>query len=224
MFFAYAGFARLFPLGAQLRDPRHTQRRVVGLTVGVALLGYLAVGTALQAGLGPDVLATAPAPLVALVDTGGAPALGVLVRLGAAVACGSALLAVLGGWSRTTATMARRGELPRVLGVPGPRGTPWRADLLGGVAAVAVAVLAGPVGALAVAACALLVHYALVGLAAVLLPAERRSWPAGMFAAGAVLCVLLALLLPLRGLVATVAVLAVLWVLATLHARRAHPG
>ncbi len=217
LFFAYAGFARLFPLGRQLRDPR----RVVGLTLGVALLGYLAVAVALLAGLGVESLTTAPAPLVALVDSGGAPALGVLVRLGAAVACASALLAVLGGWSRTTATMAGRGELPRVLGAAGPRGTSWRADLLGGAVAVVVAVVAGPVGALVVAACALLVHYALVGVAAVLLPAERRSWPAGLFAAGAVLCVLLALLLPLRGLVVTAAALAVLWVLATLHVRRA---
>jgi APA family basic amino acid/polyamine antiporter len=220
MFFAYAGFARLFPLGAQLRDPRRTQRRVVGLTLGVVLIGYLAVAVALLAGLGAESLAAAPAPLAALVDAGGAPALGVLVRVGAAAACGSALLAILTGWSRTIGTMAGRGELPRALGVTGRWGSPWRADLLGAVAAVAVAALAGPAGALAIAACALLVHYALVGLAAVLLPRDRRTWPAGVFAAGAVLCVLLALLLPLRGLVATVAALAVLWVLATLHARR----
>jgi APA family basic amino acid/polyamine antiporter len=220
LFFAYAGFARLFPLGPELRNPRRTQRRVVGLTLGVTLAGYLAVAVALLVGLGVEPLAAAPAPLVALVDTGGAPALGVLVRVGAAVACGSVLLAVLGGWSRTAVTMAERGELPRVLGVRGSGGTPRLANLVGGIAAIAVAVLAGPVGALAVAACALLVHYALVGVAALLLPAEQRSWPVWVFAAGAVLCVLLALLLPLRGLVATALALAVFWGIATLHARR----
>jgi len=224
LFFAFAGFARLFPLGTELRDPRRMQRRVVGLTLGVVAIGYLAVAVALLAGLGVDALAAAPAPLVALVDSGGAPALGVLVRLGAAVACGSALLAVLAGWSRTTVIMARRGELPGGLARSGSRGTSWRADLLGGVVAVAVAVVAGPVGALVVAACALLVHYALVGFAAVLLPAERRTWPGGVFAVGAVLCVLLALLMPLRGLGVTVAALAVLWVLATLHVGRTAAG
>jgi hypothetical protein len=85
-------------------------------------------------------------------------------------------------------------------------------------------VVAGPVGALVVAACALLVHYALVGFAAVLLPAERRTWPGGVFAVGAVLCVLLALLMPLRGLGVTVVALAVLWVLATLHVGRTAAG
>jgi basic amino acid/polyamine antiporter, APA family len=222
LFFAFAGFARLFPLGAELRDPRRALRRAVGLTLGVALVLHVAVAVALVAGLGAESLATAPAPLVALVDTGGAPALGVLVRIGAAVACASALLAVLAGWSRTAVAMSDRGELPRAL-VGGPGRRPWRAAVAGGVAAIVVAMLAGPVGALAVASCALLVHYALVCLAALLLPADRRNWPAWAFAAGSVLCVLLALLLPLRGLVITTLVLAALWAITTLHGRRAAP-
>lgn len=221
LFFAYAGFARLLPLGPQVPDPRRTQHRVVALTLGAVLVGYLAVAAGLLAGLGVDALAVSPAPLATLVDTHGTGALGVPVRLGAAVACGSALLAVLGGWSRTVVAMARRGELPRALAATGSRGTPWRADLLGGLVAVAVAALAGPVGALVVAAGALLVHYALVGLAAVLLPAAARTWPAAVFGVGAVLCVLLALLLPLRWLAVTVAALGLLWVAATLHTRRA---
>jgi APA family basic amino acid/polyamine antiporter len=220
LFFSFAGFARLFPLGSQLRDPR----RAVGLTLGVAVLVHLAVAVALLSGLGVDAVATAAAPLAALVDAGGAPALGVLVRIGAAAACGSALLAVLAGGSRTAAAMAARGELPRALAVAGRHGGLWRADVIGGAAAVVVVVALGPVGSLSVAACALLVHYALVGVAAVLLPAAAQTWPASMFAAGAVLCVLLALLLPLRGLVVTVVTLAVLWAVVTLHVRRFRPG
>jgi APA family basic amino acid/polyamine antiporter len=220
LFFSFAGFARLFPLGAQLRDPR----RVIGLTMGVALLVHLAVAVALLCGLGVDAVATAAAPLAALVDAGGAPALGVLVRIGAAAACGSALLAVLAGGSRTAAAMAARGELPHVLAVAGRRGGLWRADVLGGASAVVIVVALGPVGSLTVAACALLVHYALVGVAAVLLPATARSWPASVFASGAVLCVLLALLLPVRGLAVTVVALAVLWAVVTLHVRRFRHG
>jgi APA family basic amino acid/polyamine antiporter len=220
LFFTFVGFARVFPLAAQHPVPR----RVVGLTLGVALLVHLAVAVALLCGLGVDDVATAAAPLAAPVDAGGAPALGVLVRVGAAVACGSALLAVLAGGSRTAATMAGRGELPRALATPGRRGSLWRADLVGGVAAVVVVVALGPVGSLTMASCALLVHYALVGVAAVLLPETARTWPASVFATGAVLCVLLALLLPVRGLAVTVAVLVVLWVAATLNVRRSRPA
>ena len=220
LFFSFAGFARLFPLGTEPAE----RRRVIGLTLGVALLVHLAVTVALLCGLGVDAAATAAAPLAALVDAGGAPALGVLVRIGAAAACGSALLAVLAGGSRTAATMAARGELPRALAVAGRRGSLWRADLVGGASAVVVVVALGPVGSLTVAACALLVHYALVGVAGVLLPATARTWPASVFASGAVLCVLLALLLPVRGLAVTVATLAVLWTVVTLHVRRFRPG
>jgi APA family basic amino acid/polyamine antiporter len=218
LFFAYAGFARLFPLGPQRAAGR---RRVVALTVGIALAVHLAVAVALLLGLGAEPLAAEPVPLVTLVDTGGAPALGVLVRVGAAVACGSVLLNALAGWGATAAEMAGRGELPRPMGRVGARGRPWRADVAGGLMAAVVVVLAGPVGALALAACALLVHYALVGLAAVLLPAECRSWPVGVPVAAAFLCLLLALLLPLRPLAVTAVLLAALWTLATLGARRA---
>ena len=117
--------------------------------------------------------------------------------------------------------MAGRGELPRVLATAGRGGSLWRADLVGGAAAVVIVATLGPVGALTVASCALLVHYALVGMAAVLLPQTARSWPTSVFATGSVLCVLLALLLPVQGLAVTTVTLAVLWVLATLHARRA---
>lgn len=220
LFFTFAGFARLFPLGGRLRDPR----RVVGLTLAVALGVHLAVAVALLRGLGVDAAAMAAAPLAALVDAGGAPALGVLVRIGAAVACGSALLAVLAGGSGTVASMVGRGELPRGLAVEGRGGRRWRADLVGGLAAVVVVVAMGPIGSLTVAACALLVHYALVGVAGVLLPASARTWPASVFATGAVLCVLLALLLPVRGLVVTVVTLGVLWTVVTVHARRFRPG
>ena len=120
--------------------------------------------------------------------------------------------------------MAGRGELPRVLATPGRGGSLWRADLVGGAAAVVVVVTLGPVGALTVASCALLVHYALVGMAAVLLPRRRGAGRPSVFATGAVLCVLLALLLPVQGLAVTTVTLAVLWVLATLHVRARIPA
>ena len=99
-----------------------------------------------------------------------------LVRVGAAVAAGSALLSVLVGISRTALAMARGGDLPRGLGRVGPRGTPWRADLAVGDGRV-VAVLAGPAAAIALSACSVLVYYAVINLAALRLPRARR-WPA----------------------------------------------
>ncbi len=196
VFFAFAGYARIATLAEEVRDPSRTLRKAIAIALGVTVVTYLLVAAALLAGLGAERLSMESAPLVAVVDSGQAPALGVLVRVGAAVAAGSALLSVLVGTSRTALAMARRGELPRSLAAVGGRGTPWRADIAGGAVAVIVAVVAGPAAAIALSACAVLVYYAVVNLAALrLLPAER-SRPHWMSWAGLVACLLLAALLP----------------------------
>ncbi len=209
LFFAFAGYARIATLGEEVRDPDRTLRRAIALALGIALVTYLLVAVALLVGLGPDRLATEVSPLVALVD--GAPALGVLVRVGAAVAATSALLTVLAGVSRTALAMARRGELPGILAAIGPRSTPWRADIAGGLVALVVAVLAGPVAAIAVSACSVLVYYAVINLAAMRLTAAERRWPPSIPVVGLLLCVGLAVLLPPTQVLITVAVLAVGW-------------
>jgi APA family basic amino acid/polyamine antiporter len=214
VFFAFAGYARIATLAEEVSDPRRTLRRAVGIALGITLVTYLLVAAALLVGLGSERLAAQPAPLVALVDSGAAPALGVLVRIGAAVAAGSALLSVLVGISRTGLAMARRGELPWALAAVGQRATPWRADLAGGAAAIVVAVLAGPTAAIAVSACAVLVYYAVVNLAALRLPRVDRAWPHATSWAGFVLCLGLAALLPPQQVLVTAVALTAGWVLA----------
>ncbi|HLU59601.1 MAG TPA: APC family permease [Pseudonocardia sp.] len=224
VFFAFAGYARIATLGEEVRDPRRTIRRAVALALGITLLTYLLVAAALMVGLGTDRLATEATPLVTVVDAGEASALGVLVRAGAAVAAGSALLSVLVGVSRTALAMARRGELPRGLAAICARGTPRRADIAGGLVAIGIAVLAGPVAAIALSACCVLVYYAVINLAALRLPAAERSWPAWTSGLGLLLCVVFAALLPTRQVVITAVALAVGWTLCTLLGRAAASG
>lgn len=223
VFFAFAGYARVATLGEEVRDRRRTLRRAVSLAVGITLVTYLLVATALMVGLGSDRLATEGTPLVAVVDGGDVSALGVLVRLGAAVAAGSALLSVLVAVSRTTLVMARRGELPSGLATICSRGTPGRADILAGLITIGIAVLAGPVAAIALSACAVLVHYGVINLAALRLPAAQRSWPHWTSLLGVLLCGALAALLPTQQVVITVVALAVGWVLCTLLRRAGAP-
>jgi len=225
MFFAFAGYARIATLGEEVRDPAVTIRRAIPLALAIALVVYLAVASALLVGLGAERLAGDPTPLVTLVSGLSTPGLGVLVRLGAAVATVSVLLSVLVGISRTSLAMARRRELPRPLSVVGSRGTPWRADLLAAAVALAVAVFAGPVAAIALSACSVLVYYAVINASALRLrPAERR-WPRWTAWLGLVMCLALAVLLPLRAVLITAGVLAVGFALTTLLGRRSgSPG
>ena len=219
VFFAFAGYARIATLGEEVRDPERTLRRAIMIALSVALVTYLLVAAALLVGLGAERLAGESSPLATLVGMT-APALGVLVRVGAAVAAGSALLSVLVGISRMTLAMARRGELPRPLATVGARGTPWRADLAGGAVALVLAVLAGPVAAITLSACSVLVYYAVVNLAALRLAPMQRHWPEWTSWLGLVLCLGLAVLLPARQVLITAAALVVGWTLCTLYASR----
>jgi APA family basic amino acid/polyamine antiporter len=221
VFFAFAGYARIATLGEEVRDPRRTIRRSVALALGITLLTYLLVAAALMVGLGTDRLATEATPLVAVVDAGETSALGVLVRAGAAVAAGSALLSVLVGVSRTALAMARRRELPASLAVISSRGTPWRADVAGGLVTIGIAALAGPVAAIALSACSVLVYYAVINLAALRLSPGERSWPRWTSVLGLLMCVGLAALLPTRQVLITAVALAVGWTLCTLLGRGA---
>jgi APA family basic amino acid/polyamine antiporter len=215
VFFAFAGYARVATLGEEVRDPHRTLRRAVVLALGITLVTYLLVAGALMVGLGTDRLATEATPLVAVVDAGEAGALGVLVRAGAAVVTGSVLLSVLVGVSRTALVMARRGELPGGLAVVRSGGTPRRADITGGLVTIGIALLAGPVAAIALSACAVLVYYAVINLAALRLPAAERAWPRWTSVLGLLLCLGLAALLPTPQVAITAVTLAVGWLLCT---------
>lgn len=221
IFFAFAGYARMATLGEEVRDPARTLRRAIPLALGIALVAYIAVGCALLFTLGPADLARSGSPLAAAVGAVEAPALGVVVRFGAAAACAAALLSVLVGLSRTTLAMARHRDLPHWLSAVGPRDTPWRADVLGALAAILTAVLAGPVAAIALSACCVLVYYAVINCAALMLPTGSRRWPAWTAVLGLALCLLLAVLLPTAQVLVSTVALVLGTVLSTALAWRA---
>lgn len=219
VFFAFVGFANVATYREEVRTPARTLRRAIPIALAVCTLTYLAVAGALLMGLGTDRIGEEHAPLVALVDTGQAPALGVLVRIGAAAAAGSTLVAVLLGISRTAMEMGAREDLPRSFAKVCGSGAPWRSDVVGAALAILVAVLAGPVASIALSACAMLLHYALVHAAALRVP-DRRT-PAWVAAVGFVLCLGLAALLPRTSVLITLGALLVGWGLSELSALRA---
>jgi len=222
VFFAFAGFAAGYdgtPAGTDATPGR--RGRVIPVMLLIVLVSYLAVAAALMHALDVPRLAMESAPLVAGVGGTDAPALGVLVRVGAAAATACALFGVLAGAGRTAVAMAERRDLPRWLGPAGLRGTPWRASLVGVAGAVLIVVLASPAQAVALCACCALIYYAVVNLAALRLPSAQRRWPRWTSVLGLPLCLGLALLLPRTQVLITVALLLVGCVGGWLVARRA---
>jgi basic amino acid/polyamine antiporter, APA family len=209
LFFAFAGYARLATLGEEVRDPEVTIPRAIPVALGIVVVLYAVVlGTALLV-LGGEGLASAPAPLVAVVEAGRWASLAPIVRVGAAVAAAGVLLSLLAGISRTALSMARRRELPALLDAVHPRHrTPHRAEVSAAVLVSAIVLVADLRGAIGFSSFAVLTYYALANASAWRLRDVERRWPRGLAGLGVVLCVVLAMTLPLVAVVGGAVLLA----------------
>ncbi|WP_405727854.1 APC family permease [Streptomyces sp. NBC_01537] len=193
LFFAFAGYARIATLGEEVRDPARTIPRAIPMALGITLVVYAAVATALLAVLGPDRLAQATAPLADAV-----PSLAPLVRPAAAVAALGSLLSLTLGVSRTTLAMARDRHLPGALA------DLRHAELAVGAVVVLLAATADLRGAIGFSSFGVLAYYAIANASAWTLRGNRVV-PALGFAG----CAVLAFALPPGSVVAGAAVLAV---------------
>ena len=201
LFFAFAGYARVATLGAEVRDPARTIPKAVVVALAAVFVVYLVIGLTLLATIGVAGLTDTTTPLSAAVA--GVPVVELLVRIGAAVAAFAVLLPLLAGVSRTVLAMATYGDLPAALAaVSTRRSVPHRAQLAVTVAVLLVVLAGGLVGAVAVSAGAVLVYYAVANAAALTLTPEERRWPRVLAVAGLLGCVTLAISLLTEGIFA----------------------
>jgi len=210
LFFAFAGYARIATLGEEVRAPERTIPRAILISLGIALVVYALVAAAALLTLGSTGLAGSADPLAQVVTAAGAPWLAPLVRIGAVLAAGSSLLALLLGVSRTTLAMARDAHLPVALSAVHPRfGVPHRAEL------VVCAVVAGAVllfdlrAAIGFSSFTVLAYYLVANISAGTLRAGEGRPARWIPVVGAGGCVVVAFALPLHSVLAGLVVLAV---------------
>jgi APA family basic amino acid/polyamine antiporter len=197
--------ARIATLGEEVRDPART----IPLELGTVVASYALVGTPALAAVGPEVLATATAPLAAATESGALGCLTPSVRIGGAVASAGVLLSLMAGVGRTTLAMARDRELPHALAGVHPRyQVPHRAELLLGALVVGIVAVADVRGAIGFSSFAILTCYAIANAAAFTLPGPGRRWLRLLTVLGATGCVVLALTLPTATVLTGAAVLA----------------
>lgn len=208
LFFAFAGYARVATLGEEVRDPRRSIPRAIGIALGITVVLYALVGVTLLAVLGLEGLAASTAPLSDAVAH--APWAGVLVRAAAAVASLGALLALLAGISRTALAMAREGDLPRPLAAVHPRHrVPHHAEVTVAAVVVALVLTVDLRGAIGFSSFGVLVYYLVANVAAYTQTGTDRRFPRALQVFGAVACAALCLTLPTTAVLAGAAVLAV---------------
>jgi APA family basic amino acid/polyamine antiporter len=224
MFFAFAGYARIATLGEEVRNPARTIPRAIRVALGITLVVYATVAIATLTAVGPDVLAGATAPLVAVADAGTFPAAVPIVRIGAVVASLGVLLSLLVGVSRTVFAMADERDLPHWLGAVHPtRRVPHRAEVAVAGTVITVILVADVRGAIGFSSFAVLFYYGVANASALTLPARsRRARIVPVL--GLVGCVTLACSLPAASIVGGTCLLVVgvgIWLIGRRRTSRA---
>lgn len=197
LFFAYTGYARIATLAEEVVDPRRTIPRAIQITLGGAVLLYLAVGFVAVGIAGAGGMSATAAPLLAAAGATQREWLPTLVAAGAMAAMLGVLLSQVLGLSRMVLAMARRSDLPRALSVIHPRyGTPARAVVVIGSIAAVIAAVGTLRGVAASAAFAILVYYGIANFAALRMPPSARLYSTAVPVTGLAACSVLALSLP----------------------------
>ena len=209
LFFAFAGYARIATLGEEIKDPARTIPRAIPAALGITLVVYAAVSATALWAVGPELLAEAAAPLAAATDAGTWNGLTPVVRVGAAIASGGALLALIAGVGRTTFAMAAEGDLPRVLDKVHPtHKVPHYAEIAVAAAVIVLVSLSDLRSVLGFSSFCVLFYYAVTNASAWTLSPAQRRWPKGLSGLGFIGCATLAFTLPIASVLTGLSVLA----------------
>jgi basic amino acid/polyamine antiporter, APA family len=182
MFVAYTGYGRIATMGEEVRHPRQTIPLAIIVTLGVAMLLYLAVAIVAIGAVGADVLSQEGsahvAPLAVVAHQFWLPGSAQILAVGALTAMLGVLLNLIQGLSRVVLAMGRRGDLPVVVArLNSTQTTPTIAVLVVG-GAIALLVLIGNVKTTwSFSAFNVLVYYALTNWAALRLSPTERLYP-----------------------------------------------
>jgi basic amino acid/polyamine antiporter, APA family len=197
LFFAYTGYARIATLAEEVREPARTIPRAIVITIGGAVLLYLAVATVAVGAVGAQRLAETPAPLHVAAGAFAFGPVATIVSAAGVTAMLGVILSQLLGLSRMGFAMARRHDLPRLLGQVNSHGVPGSAILGIGFIAAVVAATGTLRGVASAASFTILIYYGIANLAALRMPAAAKLYPDAVPIVGLASCALLALALPL---------------------------
>jgi APA family basic amino acid/polyamine antiporter len=198
LFFAFAGYARVATLGDEVRDSQRAVPRAIIISLGIVFVIYLVLGWLVENRLGSLVLGSVtPLADLAAVSFG----TGSFVFVFASIAALGSLLALLAGMSRTAASMADDGELPKALAFRNKTGAPWIAEWLIALIAILLAASGSFALTIGLSSFAVLTYYAIANLAGYRQPAVEAKRSKIWNVLGLLMCLALAFSVPLEGLV-----------------------
>jgi APA family basic amino acid/polyamine antiporter len=190
VFFAFAGYARVATLGDEVRDSKRNIPRAIVLSLGFVLILYIVLAWVLVNGLGKQLQVTeTPVAELFLMLSG----ISWLTPFVAAAASLGSMLALLAGVSRTAASMAEDGELPKLFKLRNRFNAPWVAEVAVAAGAIVLASIGEILWVIGFSSFSVLFYYSVGHLSAIAQPQEQRLTPVWLNYLGIVLCLGLAI-------------------------------
>lgn len=216
LFFAFAGYARVATLGGEVIRPERNVPIAIGISLGLVLALYFALGWQLQRVLGQAV-ALSERAIFDLSKLALDPIGDVVVVIAVIASLGS-LLALLAGMGRLGASMARDDELPSLLAMQNSKSAPWVAELTIVILATGLILTDSVYLTIGLSSFAVLVYYAIANLAA--LRQARSIWQKLLALAGLATGLLVAIAVPPNALALGAALLTAALLVRSVLAKR----
>ncbi|MEM3596918.1 MAG: amino acid permease [Candidatus Bathyarchaeia archaeon] len=193
IFFAYAGFARVAVIAEEVRDARRNVPRAILLSLIISAIIYILVGLVAVGLVGATSLSSSNSPLTEAIRTTGNTAAVYIVSAGGLLATASVLLTAILGVSRMAYAMARRNDIPQVLGKLHPKyNTPHLSIWVVGILMALLALFVDLSSVVAISTFALLFYYTMANVSALKLNIQGRLYPRVIPVLGAFTCIALA--------------------------------
>jgi len=177
LFVAFAGYARVTVLGEEVRDPRKVIPRAVLISLVVVFAIYLLVGFCVLYAADGVGIELSSAPLLSIANFVPVQGLPTAIRIAACVAAGAALLSLIAGMGRTMFAMGHGGDLPQALTKVSSRKAPVAGELVAAVLVIAVVLVGGIAGALALSAGSIGIYYSVAHLSAMRMSTDEHPPP-----------------------------------------------
>lgn len=219
IFFAFAGYARVATLGAEVSQSNKNVPLAINISLSVVLLIYLALGFLALNKLGGSGKGSLT-PLRDLAAISLPEPWSDWVFVFAAVACLGSLLALLAGISRTAAVMAEDAELPRIFQTRLNNGAPWLAELTIASLAVVLVFSSGVVFSIGLSSFCVLLYYSIANFAAFRQPKNETNRPKVLNLIGLLLCLAIGVAVPFQAILVGTSILLLALTLRRLGSKR----
>ena len=210
LFFAFTGYARIATLAEEVVEPKKTIPRAVIITITSAIVLYAAVSVVATGAIGAEGMSQSKSPLQVASEAMSAPAISVIITIGASTAMLGVLLSQILGISRMLLAMGRRNDLPHLFEkIHSKTSVPHIGILFTSVVILAITTLGTFDFVVRAATFTILLYYSITNIAAIRQPNQQQLYSKAVPYLGLVGCIAMSISLPLNVIVSGIALLAI---------------